>query len=161
MPEGIHVVHSDAIYGVATWGRFVLVVWRREMTAPGVAMAGRAITQVTQSHPGQRVGVVVLIETDCAFAGSATAFEAGVDALKRYGSSLAATAMAYDREGFWTATLRGRVQSSFAESKTAVPYILRPTLTEACTWLKETAPDLPPVAVPALVRAVESLRSTR
>lgn len=160
-PESIQVVHSDAVYSVATWGRFVLTVWRREMTAPGMAMNSRAINQVIQSFPAQRVGLVALIEPDCAFAGSVSAFEAGVDLLKRFGPALAGIGMAYDRDGFWSATLRSRVHSSFSDSKTGVPYALKTTLTEACAWLKETAPDLPAVTTAALVRAVESLRSSR
>lgn len=157
-PESIQTLHSDAMYAVATWSRFVLVVWRREMTAPGMAMASRAIAQVIQSHPGQRIGVVTFLEEDCAFASSGPAFEGGGEVLKRFGSALAGAAFAYGREGFWNATLRGRVTSTFNESKTEIPYVLRPTLVEACTWLREQAPDLPNVGIPALVGAVEQLR---
>jgi hypothetical protein len=158
-PDTIQRVHSDAIYAVATWNRFVLTVWRREMTAPGVAMMSRAIVQTIQNHPGQRVGLVTLIEEECAFSSSGPAFESGVDLLKRFGTSLAGSAIAYGREGFWNATVRGRVTSTFNESKTEVPYVLRPTLAEACAWLREQAPDLPNVPTAALVRAVEQLRS--
>lgn len=159
-PESVQCLHTDPIYAVGTWGRFVLVVWRREMTAPGMAVVTRHLAQTIQSNPGQRVGMLVMIEDDCAFAGSGPAFEAGVDALKRFYASLAGVAFAYAREGFWNATLRGRVTSSFNESKTEVPYVLRPTLTEACTWLREVATDLPNVTTPALVRAVEQLRAS-
>jgi hypothetical protein len=156
--EEARVLHADPIYVVATWNRHVLVVWRREISVPGVAHWSRGMADLKQQNPGQRVNVLVYIEPECQFTGSPVTFAACVEALKRFEDVVAATAMVYDREGFWSAAMRGRVTSIHSESKTELPYSMHQTLAQAIAWLSEHgAHDLKGHAQ-ALTRVVEALR---
>jgi hypothetical protein len=160
-PSKLELVHSDAGCAVAIWDRYVLVVWRQQVTAVGVTLCARAMTRAKQNHPGQRIAALVYMEPEVSLSGSSSTFQACAEELRRHEVDLAGYAVAYEREGFWNAAIRGRIMAINAESKTDIAFALRPTLAEACTWLKEHAADLPPIPTDALVRAVEELRAQR
>jgi hypothetical protein len=134
------------------------MVWRTEVSALGVSLWARAIGQLKQAYPGQRLGQITWIETDCNFLQDPSAFPAAVESLRRFSDCLAGSAVVYAREGFWNATMRSRVMAIHTESKSDVPFVLRPTLREAYTWLREQAADLPDVTLAALTDAMQELR---
>jgi hypothetical protein len=156
--EEARVLHADPIYVVATWNRHVLVVWRREISVPGVAHWSRSMAELKQQNPGRRINVLVYVEPACQFGASPVTFAACVDALKRFEDVVAATAIVYDREGFWNAAMRGRVTAIHNESKTELPYSMHQTLAQAIEWLRENGADDLQGHPQALSDAVEALR---
>lgn len=161
MPERPELIQADPRFSVANWGRYNLMVWRTEISALGVSIWARAIQQLKQANPGQRLGQITWIEDECTFLQDSSAYPACVEALKRFYDCLAGSAVVYAREGFWNATMRSRVMAIHSESKTEVPFALRPTLSEAYAWLSEQAPDLPNVSLPALTQAMQELRAKK
>ncbi|HEX6240838.1 MAG TPA: hypothetical protein VFZ61_08090 [Polyangiales bacterium] len=161
MPAKLELIQAEARFAVANWGRYNLMVWRTEISALGVSIWARAIQQLKQTNPGLRLGQVTWIESECVFLQDSSAFPACVEALKRFSDCLAGSAVVYAREGFWNATMRSRVTAIHSESKTEVPFALRPTLEEAHGWLREQAPDLPGVSVAGLAGAMQELRTKK
>jgi hypothetical protein len=156
--DPIRIAHNDGALVVGTWERHIISVWRREISAFGVATWGRHLGELSKQHPGQRLNVVGYLEPVCVFDGSPDTFQACVDLLKRFEGSTAAMAMIYDREGFWNAAMRGRLTAIFNESASPIPYSLQPTLNGALEWLAEHGArdiDAQPLA---LAKQVETLR---
>lgn len=160
-PESLDLIQADRGFSVANWGRYNLLVWRAEISALGVSVWTRAFSQLKQAFPGQPLGQLTLIEPECVFGQSPSAFPACVEALRRFSDCLAASAVVYTREGFWNAAMRGRVMAMHGESKTEVPFALRPTLADAYAWMREHAPGLPNVTLGALEQAMQELRANR
>ena len=161
MPVTLELIQADPRFAVANWGRYNLMVWRTEISSLGVSIWTRAIGQLKQTHPNQRLGQITWIEPECLFLQDSSAFPACVEALKRFSDCLAGSAVVYARDGFWNATMRSRVTAIHSESKSDVPFALRPTLGEAHTWLKEQATDLPAMTLAALTDAMQELRAKR
>lgn len=158
IPGAIELIQTDERFAVANWGRYNLMIWRTEITALGVSIWTRAIGQLKQTHPGLRLGQITWIEPNCSFLQDSSAFPACVEALRRFSDCLAGSAVVYARDGFWNATMRSRVTAIHSESKSAVPFALRPTLAEAHAWLREQAAELPSITVAALTDAMQDLR---
>lgn len=153
-----HVLHADDSHVIGTWRRHVVVIWRREISVPGVALWSRSMGDLLKAHPGQRINTFVYVEETCAFSGSPVTFAACVDALKRFESGVAATAVVYAREGFWNAAMRGRVTAIHSESKAETPYVLQPSLSAAIEWLSTKGDDELKAQALALAPIVEALR---
>lgn len=156
--EAPRIVHADQGYVIATWNRHVIVIWRREISVPGVAHWSRAMAELKQQHAGLRINVLVQIEPECQFTGSPVTFEACVEALKRFEDVVAGTAIVYDRGGFWNATMRGRVTAIHNESKAELPYSMHQTLLQAIDWLGEKGADDLSGHPQVLTQIVEGLR---
>ena len=157
-PDGARIVHADTGYVMGVWDRHIIAIWRREISAPGVATWSRAMAELQKQHPGQRINVIVYIEPECLFADSPITFEACVDAGKRFESVMAATAIIYNREGFWSATMRGRFTAIHNESKVEPPYAMHPSLAGAIEWLGEHGARDLAINPQALELTVEALR---
>jgi hypothetical protein len=157
-PESLNSLYTDPRFSLANWGRFNLMVCRQEISALGAAIWARAMNQLKQTYPGRRFGQLTWIEAECSLVQDDLAYAACVEGLQRFGDCMAASAVIYAREGFWNATLRGRVTAMHHDSKIEIPYAMHPSLADAAAWLGEHAPDLPALDVPALTRAFEQLR---
>jgi len=132
-----HIVHNDGKVIIATWERHVLSLWRSEITSVGMSIWTRCLCEHSKQHPGKKLHAVAYLEPEAIFDGSDSTFQATVESLKRVQSMVAAMAMVYPREGFWSAAMRGRLTAMFNESSIAVPYSLSPNLPEAIAWLSE------------------------
>jgi hypothetical protein len=78
--------------------------------------------------------------------------------LKRHEGTIVGTAVVYNRDGFWSASMRGQVMAINTESKAGIPHFVTPSLPAACAWLLEILGNGPPVA--AIQQAVEQLRAS-
>ena len=157
-PDTLDVLHADERCALANWGRYNLIVLRREVSTLGISLWARAMTQLKQGQPGVRFGNLTWVETECNFSQDQQAFPACIEALPRFSDCLAGCAVVYGREGFWNAAMRGRVMAVRNESKAGVPMTMHPNLPDAYAWLSEQASDLPTIAQPALTRAMDALR---
>lgn len=155
--DTLDVLDSVEGYAVGISGRALCVVWRTRVSVPGVAMVARGIEKLLQADPAQRFSVLVHVESACELQKDNSVFQACVDELKRHGRRMAGYAVVYNREGFWNAAMRGRVMAIGSESKSEVPFAMRPTLLEACGWLRQLE-DLALPSLDELVSAMESLR---
>lgn len=158
--EAVRILHSDAAIAVGALDRQAILVWRTEITSYGVAISLRHLADLLKQYPGQRINIFSYIEPVVAFDGSTSTFQACTEALKRLGDAVAASAMVYNREGFWNAAMRGRLTSIFNESNSGIPYALHPTLPEALAWLAEHGAQGIEVSPQALSMAVETLRQS-
>src|SRR5262245_59805291 len=104
------------------------MVCRQEMSALGAAIWARAMNQLKQTYPDRRCGQLTSFETECSLVQDGLAYAACVEALQRFGDRLAASAVIYAREGFWSATLRGRVTAMHHDSKIEIPYAMHSSL---------------------------------
>jgi hypothetical protein len=155
----IQVLYRDEALAIGFWERHFISIWRQEISSQGVAILSRHMAEVLKQHPGQRIHSVTYLEPACLFEGSPGTFQASVEMLKRFENSIAAVATVYNREGFWSAAMRGRFTAIFSESTANVRNALFPTLPEALLWLAQYgAPDI--AAQPELLaKQVEALRT--
>lgn len=158
LADTLEVLDSVEGYAVGITGRVLCVVWRTRVSVPGVAVVTRGIEKLLQGDPTERFGVLVHVESACELQKDNSVFQACVEELKRHGRRMAGYAVVYNREGFWNAAMRGRVMAIGSESKSEVPFAMRPTLLEACGWLRQLE-ELTVPALDELVSAMESLRT--
>jgi hypothetical protein len=158
MPSEARVVHNDGTLIIASWERHFLSVWRQAITPVGIATWTRLLDDMRRQHPGQRLNAFGYLERESMFDASDATFQATVDTLKRVESFVAAMVMVYAREGFWSATMRGRLTAMFNESNCSVPYAVHPTLPEAIAWLAERGAKDVQVDAGALAQQLETLR---
>lgn len=158
LPEAARVLHNDGTLIIATWESYFLSVWRTPVAPVGVAIWNRLLMEMHKQQPGKRLHSLAYLEPTSMFDTSDATFHAIVESLKRVESFCAAMVTIYNREGFWNATMRGKLTAMFNESNSAVPYAVHPTLHEAIVWLAERGAKESHVDQHGLAQQVESLR---
>jgi hypothetical protein len=93
-------------FAVATLDRYVLLVWRRQITAAGARAARDAMTRLYEARPFSPLGFITLIEEGCSLNTSAEVREILAGMLRDHNYVLGATAVAYERPGFVSAIVR-------------------------------------------------------
>jgi hypothetical protein len=153
------IVHSDSDYAIGKLDRYLISVWRSEITLRAAVHWGRLMSELRAACPGVRLASLAYIEQSCQFPIAPPMTQSFVEILKRYADVLGATAVVYNREGFWGAGVRSQVTSAVNESKAELPYFVAVAVEPAAAWLVQALSDSAPERVALLGRSMEQLRA--
>lgn len=156
MPAELHERYSDPVFSLGLLDRCLLSVWRRDTSTHSTFQVARAVQELRTLQPDIKLALLSLVEPDCVVPASEDVARAWCDLLKRQEGTIVGTAVVYNREGFWSASMRGQVMAINTESKAGIPHFVTPSLPAACAWLVELLASAPSAA--AVQQAVERLR---
>jgi hypothetical protein len=117
---------------IATWRGFVIIIWRRETTAQGVADLRQALQRLGPTSTG--VGLLTIIEPN-APPPTSEVRDGLAAVLGEFGKLIKFSAVAFEGSGFRAAMVRGVVTGLTMLARMPYPHKVFAGVNEATQWL--------------------------
>lgn len=141
---GVKVYSQDTAYVIAVAGRYLVQIHRQHMTATGVSLMRRALTDLANEYP--TFGYLAVVEPDAQLLLPPDIRE-GVQAnAKRFSSRFSGAAVVYEKTGFQATALRSVVTAINFASRATHPNHVFGDLREAISWLSQLTGGEPTAA---------------
>ncbi|HEX5659999.1 MAG TPA: hypothetical protein VFX59_22540 [Polyangiales bacterium] len=157
--ETLEHLEQDDDFAVATFDRYLLLVWRRRITAPGASAAQRALTRLYAQRPLATLGFITLVEDACSLSVAADVRDTIARMLKDHNYALGAAAVAYERAGFVSAIVRSVITAINVASRAVFPSQVNDRLEDAIAFTTSALSDGSPERQRALLAALNQMRS--
>ncbi len=155
--EQLDDVVQDDDFAVATYERYLLLVWRKRVTIAGASAARHAMTQLHARLPASPLAFITLVEAGCSLHVPGGVRDIVSTMLKEHNQALAAAAVAYERAGFMSAIARSVITAINLASAAAFRSEVCHTLAGAVAFTTHVLGDGPRAR--GLVDAIDGLRS--
>lgn len=135
---------QDTAYVIAVAGRYLVNIVRQHMTATGVSLMRRALTDLTNEYP--TFGYLAVVEPDAKLL-LPPDIRDGVQAnVKRFSSRFSGAAIVFEKSGFQATALRSVVTAINFASRATHPNHVFADLREAVSWLSQLTGGEPTAA---------------
>lgn len=151
-------VVQDSNFAAATLDQYVLLVWRKQITIEGAQAVSGAMSRLHIARAKQKLGFITLIEDGCSLGTSAEVRNVMSAMLKTHNNVLGAAAIAYEREGFWSAMARSVITAINVASRAAFPSDVSSDVHDAITFVTNELKDSSETRWQTLRAALDSLR---
>ena len=134
----LEVRGSDPNQVLAVWRNVAVALWVRETQLTAVAAIGAVLAELTSG--GRRAALLQIADLGATFP-SAEAREAITLLLKRHSSSLLASAVVFEAEGFKGAAARAVVSGIALMSRLPYPHEIFASVPAALDWIDRRQPQ--------------------
>jgi hypothetical protein len=141
---GVKVYSQDTAYVIASAGRYLVQIVRQHMTATGVSLLRRALSDLADEYP--TFGYLAVVEPDPKLLLPPDIRE-GIQAnAKRFSSRFSGAAVVFEKTGFQATALRSVVTAINFASRATHPNHVFGDLREAISWLSQLTGGEPTAA---------------
>lgn len=141
---GVKVYSQDPAYVIAVAGRYLVQILRQHMTATGVSLLRRALTDLTNQYP--TFGYLAVVEPEAKLLIPPDVRE-GIEAnVKRFSSRFSGAAFVFEKTGFQATALRSVITAINFASRATHPNHVFADLQEAISWISQLTGGEPTAA---------------
>jgi hypothetical protein len=156
--ETLDNLQQDDDFAVATVDRYLLLVWRKRVTASGAVAAERVLKRLYAQRPLATLGFVTLVEEGCSLSVDAEPRETVARMLREHNYALGAAVVAYERPGFVSAIVRSVITAINVASRAVFPSQVTDNIDDAVAFVTATLHDASLHRQRALVAALNQMR---
>ena len=152
---------QDNNFACATIDRYVLLVWRRQITVDGANACAMQLARLHTMHPHKKLGFLTLIEDPCSLSTSGEVRQIMSGALKKHSQHIGAAAIAYEMDGFWSAIARSVITAINVASRVAFPSEVFGDAQESISFVTRELRDASETRWQTLRAAMDAMRADR
>lgn len=149
---------EDPNFAVATIDRYVLLVWRREVSVAGARAVAAALTRLHALKPKQKLGFITVITDTTVHSASSEVRQLMAATLRAHNLTIGAAAIVYELDGFWSAITRSVITAINIASRAAFPSEVFSDLQEAVQFVTRELRDSSETRWQVLRAGLDSMR---